>query len=238
MLKKWIGLLTVACLLAVLAACGNGDAEKDNGQKESAAKQDKVTEESAGETADTDQPEEDGGEGEEAPSGTATPDTGMTDMQIGLTAEEFQRNFNHFAEEEGIEERIDQLEWKPSGSGGDHQIVDVQFDEDRRLQLLAKGGDENIRAVMFSSFKDREKAVQLVRVLIRTAEPSASAEETDRWMEDLKFNGSAEGLEEYRFAETGAYNLMTEDDGSYLAFVLSNKNDPEITKEAFESGDL
>jgi len=224
-----------------MAACGNDEADKGNNKRETVSETaaDKVDDtESAEETADSEEKPEEGTTEGDALAGTVEPDSAMTDKQIGLTAEEFQTNFNHFAEEEGIEERMDSVEWKTSGSGGDHQIVDLQFDEDRRMQLLAQKGDDAARAVMFSTYGDRDAAIPLIRALIRTMEPSASPEEVDSWMDELKLNGPVDEDNEYHFATTERYNLMTEDGSGFVQFVIGNVKDPEITPENFEAGEL
>ncbi|GKV68593.1 hypothetical protein NCCP2716_10910 [Sporosarcina sp. NCCP-2716] len=240
-MKKWIALLLGACLMALLAACGNGEAEKENDKNDTVsetAKDEADDTESAEGTADSEEKAEEGATEGDAPAGTVEPDSAMSEMQLGLTAEEFQTNFNHFAEEEGIEERMDPVEWKSSGSGGDHQIVDVQFDEDRRMQLLAKKGDDAARAVMFSTYSDRDAAIPLIRVLIRAVEPSASPEEVDSWMDELKLNGPADEDNEYHFTTTERYHLMTEDGSGFVQFVIGNAEDPEITPDNFEAGEL
>lgn len=224
MLKKWTGVFLGALLVLALAACG--DDKEDQGSK-----------------VDVEKPEVSAEEGTEAEETTEKADAEATgeasDMQIGVTAEEFQKNFNTFAEEEGIPERVDNLDWRSSGSEGDHEIIDMTYDEDRRMQLLAKKGEEEVRGVMFSMYGDRKEAFGVVRSIIRGADPSASDEEVDGWMEELHFSDpETESTEDYHFVKTDKFNLLAEDSDTYIEFVISNVNDPEINAENFEAGEL
>ena len=225
MLKKWTGLLMGALIVLALAACGNDktdQTDKSDGKKQEVSAEERVDSEETSEEADDE---------------VATGET--SDMQIGLTAEAFQKNFNKFAEEEGIPERVDNLDWRKSGSEGDHEIIDMTYDEERRMQLLAKKGEEEIRGVMFSMFGDRKEAFAVVRSIIRGADPGASEEEVDGWMEELHFsNPDEESTEDYHFVKTDKFNLLAEDSDTYIEFVISNVNDPEINAENFEAGEL
>lgn len=225
MLKKWTGVLLGALLVLALAACGEDKANQTN---ESGVEKPEVSAEEG--TGSEDSSEEADAEAE---NGEAS------DMQIGVTAKDFQTNFNKFAEEVGIPERVDNLDWRESGSEGDHEIIDMKYDEDRRMQLLAKKGEEEVRSVMFSMFGDRKEAFGVVRSIIRGADPAASEEEVDAWMEELHFsNPDDESSDDYHFVKTDKFNLLAEDSDTYIEFVISNVNDPDINAENFEAGEL
>lgn len=225
MLKKWTGVLLGALLVLALAACGEDKANQTN---ESGVEKPEVSAEEG--TGSEDSSEEADAEAE---NGEAS------DMQIGVTAKDFQTNFNKFAEEVGIPERVDNLDWRESGSEGDHEIIDMKYDEDRRMQLLAKKGEEEVRSVMFSMFGDRKEAFGVVRSIIRGADSSASEEEVDGWMEELHFsNPDDESSDDYHFVKTDKFNLLAEDSDTYIEFVISNVNDPDINAENFEAGEL
>lgn len=216
MFKKWVGLFLGALLVLSLVACGE---DKPNQTSES----------------DVEQPEAASNNNSEEAS---TNEAGK-DMQIGVKAEEFQKNFNKFAEEEGVPERVDNLDWKDSGSEGEHEIIDMKYDEERRMQLLAKKGEEELRSIMFSMYGDRKEAFSVVRAIVRGTDSNASEEEIDGWMNELHFSDpEAESTEDYQFVKTEKFNLLAEDSETYIQFVISNVNDPEINAENFEAGEL
>ncbi|MCM3757945.1 hypothetical protein M3197_10755 [Sporosarcina aquimarina] len=225
MLKKWTGVFLGALLVLALAACGE---DKPNETSKSDVEKPKVSAEEG--TGSEDSSEE----------ADAVDENGeASDMQIGVTAKDFQTNFNKSAEEVGVPERVDNLDWRASGSEGDHEIIDMTYDENRRMQLLAKKGEEEVRAVMFSMFGDRKEAFGVVRSIIRGADPTASDEEVDGWMKELHFsNPDEESSDEYHFVKTDKFNLLAEDSDTYIEFVISNVNDPEINAENFEAGEL
>ncbi|VDG89490.1 Uncharacterised protein [Lysinibacillus sphaericus] len=225
MLKKWTGVFLGALLVLALAACGEDKANQTS--KSDVEKPEVSAEEGTGSEDSTEEADA------EAENGEAS------DMQIGVTAKDFQTNFNKFAEEVGIPERVDNLDWRESGSEGDHEIIDMKYDEDRRMQLLAKKGEEEVRSVMFSMFGDRKEAFGVVRSIIRGADPAASEEEVDGWMEELHFSDpETESTEDYHFVKTDKFNLLAEDSDTYIEFVISNVNDPDINAENFEAGEL
>ncbi|WP_025784164.1 hypothetical protein [Sporosarcina sp. D27] len=224
MLKKWAGVFLGSLLVLALTACGE---DKENQTSKSDVEKPEVSaEERTGSESSTEEVEAEASE--EA-----------SDMQIGVTAKDFQTNFNKFAEEVGVPERVDNLDWRASGSEGDHEIIDMTYDENRRMQLLGKKGEEEVRAVMFSMFGDRKEAFGVVRSIIHGADPSASEEEVDGWMKELHFsNPDEESSDDYHFVKTDKFNLLAEDSDTYIEFVISNVNDPEINAENFEAGEL
>lgn len=218
MLKKWTRVFLGALLVLALAACGEDKANQTS-------------------KSDVEKPEVSAEEG--TGSEDSTEDAEASDRHIGVDAKDFQTNFNKFAEEVGIPERVDNLDWRESGSEGDHEIIDMNYDEDRRMQLLAKKGEEEVRAVMFSMFGDRKEAFGVVRSIIRGADPAASEEEVDGWMKELHFsNPDEESSDDYHFVKTDKFNLLAEDSDTYIEFVISNVNDPDINAENFEAGEL
>lgn len=225
MLKKWTGVILGALLVLALTACGEDKANqtsKTDVEKPEVSAEEGTESENSSEQADAE-----------------TENVGASDMQIGVTAKDFQTNFNKFAEEVGVPERVDNLDWRASGSEGDHEIIDMTFDENRRMQLLAKKGEEDVRAVMFSLYGDRKEAFGVVRSIIRGADPSASEEEVEGWMKELHFfDPEAESTGDYHFVKTKQFNLLAEDSDTYIEFVISNVNDPDINADNFEAGEL
>ncbi|REB08078.1 hypothetical protein DVB69_08895 [Sporosarcina sp. BI001-red] len=221
MLKKWTSIILGALLMLTLSACA-----KDKADQTSKTDVEKP-EVSAENNVESEEDEEEGTTGEAA------------DMKIGLTAKEFQTNFNKSAEEEGISARVYHLDWESTGFNEDHQIIDMSYDDEGRMQLLGKESEEELRSVMFSTSGDRQETLGVIRSIIRATEPGASEEEVDGWMKELQLSDvEAEGTEDYRFVKTERFNLLTDDSESYTQFVISNVNDPEIDAENFEAGEL
>lgn len=212
MKKKTTGYIVAALLALILAACGSNQAADQKKEEAQPA-----------------------AESKEKDNGSSVKEA---DTLLGLTAKEYKTNFNKAAEEEGIDERMNSLEWKSSGSEGDHQIVDVQFDDDnRRMQLLAKEKEEDIRAVMLGDFTERDKALRLVRVMVKTVLPEATDGQVDDVIKELHLDGP-EASEDYHKTELNGINFLVEDDTGFLSFVMANENDPDITEENFKNGDL
>ncbi|MBB4825633.1 hypothetical protein HNO89_002869 [Sporosarcina luteola] len=218
MLKKWTAILIVGLLGASLAACG-----KD--KKEDAAKEQ--------DTASSVHEDTDKTKADEEQNNNAASE--LEEDQLGISAKEFQTDFNEAAEAVGLTYRVDHSEWSEPRKG--LRIVDIILDENYRIQLLGNEGEENVRALMLDADGDDQTDIQTIKALTKTVVKKATDEEIDETLKELKLIGSTEKERGYATATLHGYHLLLRN-GSSIELIIANENDPLITEENWKNGEF
>ncbi|MCG3088988.1 hypothetical protein [Sporosarcina cyprini] len=216
MIKKLSTIVLAAILGTSMASCGNEE------QEDTAKGKDNVT---------SVQDNSDKADKEKQSKTTASE---LKEDQLGMDAQQFQEGFNKAAEKEGIQYRVDHSEWSDPRRG--FQIVDIELDEDYRIQLLGNEGKKDVRALMLGADEMDEAATQIIMTLIRTVDTQVTEEEMDKILGELKLAGSSEE-QEYANAVSHGYRFMLRN-ASMMEFIIANEKDPYITEENWKAGEF
>ncbi|QTD41777.1 hypothetical protein [Sporosarcina sp. Te-1] len=216
MLKKWTVLLAVGLLAASLAACG--DDKKEDAAKENAASS---VQNDTDKTKSNEEQDDDTGAVE------------LKEDQLGISAKEFQADFNEAAETEGIAYRVNHSQWSDPRNG--LRIVDILLDEDYRIQLLGNEGEENVRALMLDA--DGNDDIRTIKALIKTVDKQATDGDIDNILKELKLIDSQDEKQEYTTATLHSYQFLLRNQ-SGIELIIANEKDPLITEENWKNGEF